>query len=252
MHVVSSLKNPLLKEVRKAVQRGGLTDSGLCVAEGFHLLDEALRSGCEIASILVAESARARFAERQARVIELPDAVFRSISSTETSQGVVALVRPPVWTLEQLFDSPPLVVVLDGVQDPGNCGAIVRSAEAFGATGVAFMKGSANPYNPKCLRASAGSVFRVPLAAGLEDPVLLEVLERHHVALYALAAGGSLDVSECKFDLPCALIAGSEGRGVRDVLRARSTSVRIPTVAVESLNAALSAGIALYEARKRR
>ncbi len=82
------------------------------------------------------------------------------------SQGVVTLLRPPTWTLDHVFRGLSLVVVVDGVQDPGNGGAIVRAAEAFGATGVVFLKGSANPYNPKALRASAGSVFRIPLVAG--------------------------------------------------------------------------------------
>ncbi len=204
MQVLTSPRNPLVKEVRKALLRGGLTAEGFCVAEGFHLLEEALRSDCAISSIFVLESARPAVEShvkglRQIRVIALPDDLFQSMSSTETSQGVIALVRPPAWTLEQLFRGQSLVVVLDGVQDPGNSGTIVRSAEAFGATGVVFLKGSVNPYNPKCLRASAGSVFRVPL-----------------------------------------------------VLRAKSIEVRIPTVAVESLNAATAAGIALYEARRRR
>src|SRR6202035_4126314 len=91
---------------------------------------------------------------------------FRDLSSTETPQGVIALVRPPAWTLDQILSGCALVVVLDGVQDPGNAGAILRAAEAFGATGAVFLKGTVNPYNPKCLRGSAGSVFRLPLVLG--------------------------------------------------------------------------------------
>ena len=257
MQVLTSPRNPLVKEVRKALLRGGLTAEGFCVAEGFHLLEEALRSDCAISSIFVLESARPAVEShvkglRQIRVIALPDDLFQSMSSTETSQGVIALVRPPAWTLEQLFRGQSLVVVLDGVQDPGNSGTIVRSAEAFGATGVVFLKGSVNPYNPKCLRASAGSVFRVPLVTGLEERLLLAALDQRQVETYALAPGGKLDISQCRFDKRCALIVGSEGRGVGERLRAKSIEVRIPTVAVESLNAATAAGIALYEARWRR
>jgi TrmH family RNA methyltransferase len=98
---------------------------------------------------------------------------FSTICSTEMSQGVVTLLRPPAWTLDHVFRGLSLVVVVDGVQDPGNGGAIVRAAEAFGATGVVFLKGSANPYNPKALRASAGSVFRIPLVAAADDRLLL-------------------------------------------------------------------------------
>jgi TrmH family RNA methyltransferase len=257
MQVLTSPRNPLVKEVRKAILRGGLTGDGLCVAEGFHLLEEALRSDCEISSVFMLESVRAAVESRvksfrQARVMELPDELFHSISSTETTQGVIALVRPPAWTLGQLFRGQPLVVVLDGVQDPGNSGAIVRSAEAFGATGAVFLKGSANPYNPKCLRASAGSVFRVPIVTGLEEGLLLAALDEHQIEAYALAPGGELHIAQCHFERPCALIVGSEGQGVSKGLRAKAIGVRIPTVAVESLNAAMAAGIALYEARRRR
>jgi TrmH family RNA methyltransferase len=257
MQMLTSPRNPLVKDVRRAIQRGGLTDDGLCVAEGFHLLEEALRGDCEISAVLAVASARPAVERhvkglREVRVIALPDSVFRSVSSTETSQGVIALVRPPAWTLDDLFRGQSLVVVLDGVQDPGNSGTIVRSAEAFGATGVGFLKGSVNPYNPKCLRASAGSVFRVPLVVGLEEGLLLAALDRYQVEAYALAPGGGLDVMKCHFERRCALIVGNEGRGVSEGFRAKAIGVRIPTAAVESLNAAMAAGIALYEARRQR
>src|SRR5664279_2170430 len=138
---ITSAANPLLKEVRRAVARGSLTEGGCCVAETFHLLEEALRSGCEVKTVLAAESARAAvvaFGRRLAgvKVAVLPDALFAGIATTETSQGVMALVQPREWKLEQLLQAAALVVVLDGLQDPGNAGAIVRAAEAFGATGI--------------------------------------------------------------------------------------------------------------------
>ena len=165
---LTSPKNPLLKDVRRAIARGGLTSDGCCIAETFHLLEEALRSDCSIQAILASESVRAtverRFGGlRNIEVIRIPDSVYAQISATESSQGVMALVKPPVWDLEPLLRGQSLVLVLDGIQDPGNAGAMLRAAEAFGATGVIFMKGSVNPYNPKAVRASAGSVFRVPL-----------------------------------------------------------------------------------------
>lgn len=257
MQVLTSPRNPLLKEVRKAVARGTLTSDGLCVAEGFHLLEEALSSDCRIPAVFAAESVRSAVEShvkglKQIRVLTLPDDLFHTFSSTEASQGLIALVRPPAWTLDQLFRGHSLVMVLDGLQDPGNCGTILRSAEAFGSSGVALLKGSVNPYNPKCLRASAGSVFRVPVVAGLEERLLLAAIEHRKLDMYALAPGGDVDVRVCKFERRCALIVGSEGHGVSERLRAKSMDLRIPTVAVESLNAAVAAGIALYEARRQR
>jgi TrmH family RNA methyltransferase len=141
---------------------------------------------------------------------------------------------------------------LDGLQDPGNVGAILRAAEAFGATGVAFLKGTVSPYNPKCLRASAGSIFRVPLVAAMDEQLLLAAIEQRKIEMFALMPKGSRELGECNLSRKCAIITGSEGRGVSDRLRARAVSVCIRTVGVESLNAALATGIALYAARKQR
>jgi RNA methyltransferase, TrmH family len=257
MTTLLSARNPLLKDVRKAVARGTVTEDGLAVAESFHLLEEALRSDCEIPAVFAAESVRTAVEShlrglKKTRIHVLPDDVFRSISGTESSQGVMALVRPPSWTVDQLFRGNALTVVLDGLQDPGNAGAILRAAEAFGATGVAFLKGSVSPYNPKCLRASAGSIFRVPIAAPLDQQLFLAAAEQRKIALFALMPKAHTDVGEVELASRCAIIVGSEGRGVSERLRDKATAIRIPTVGVESLNAALAAGIVLFVARKQR
>ncbi|HLK17737.1 MAG TPA: RNA methyltransferase [Bryobacteraceae bacterium] len=257
MQTLTSARNPMLKEVRKAILRGTLTEDGFAVAESFHLLEEALRSDCEVGTVFAAESVKSAVERhigglKKTRVAVLPDELFASVSGTQASQGVIALVKPPAWTLEQLFRGKSLTVILDGLQDPGNAGTIVRAAEAFGATGVVFLKGAVSPYNPKCLRASAGSIFRVPLVAALDEALLLAAIEQRKLGMFALMPKGAVEVGECNFTEKCAIIVGSEGRGVRDRLRAKAVDVRIPTVGVESLNAALAAGIALYAARKQR
>jgi RNA methyltransferase, TrmH family len=247
----------MLKDVRKAIARGGLTDQGFAVAESFHLLEEALRSDCEIPTVFAAESVRGAVEThvrglKSIRVGILTDDLFQSISSTEASQGVMALVRPPQWSIDQLFRGQSLTVVLDGLQDPGNAGTILRAAEAFGATGVAFLKGTVSPYNPKCLRASAGSVFRVPLVPALDPEVLLAAAEQRKVELLALMPKNSVEITNLNFNQKCAIVVGSEGRGVSQRVSQKATPVRIPTAGVESLNAALAAGIALFVARTRR
>jgi RNA methyltransferase, TrmH family len=257
MPTLVSPRNPMLKDVRKAIARGALTEQGFAVAESFHLLEEALRSDCEVAAVFAAESVRAAVEShvrglKRIRVAVLPDDLFQSIASTEASQGVMALVRPPQWTVEQLFRGHALTVVLDGVQDPGNAGSVLRAAEAFGATGVAFLKGTVSPYNPKCLRASAGSIFRVPVAAALDQQLFLAAAEQRKIALFALMPKGTTGVGEVELGKKCAIIVGSEGRGVSERLREKATPIRIPTVGVESLNAALAAGIALFVARTQR
>jgi len=242
---ITSASNPLLKDVRRAIARGGLTPEGWCVAETFHLLEEALRSDCEVKTLLVAESVRSA-AEGHVRglgrikIVVVPDSLMDGLSATETSQGVIALVKPPEWKLEQLFRGCPLVPVLDGLQDPGNCGAIVRAAEAFGATGVLFIKGTASPYNPKTLRASAGSLFRVPFLHGVDAALARAALQQNRVELYdgVPAHAGVRSLAQVDLTARCGLIVGNEARGVGGELRAAALDVAIPTAAVESLNAA--------------
>jgi TrmH family RNA methyltransferase len=227
------------------------------VAETFHLLEEALRSDCEVRAVLVAESVQSAVDNhvrglKQVRVIVVADALFNTISATESSQGVIALVRPPVWTLDQLFRGQALVVVLDGIQDPGNAGTIVRSAEAFGATGVIFVKGTVSPHNPKSLRASAGSLFRVPFVYGMDEELTRVTLAQRRMEAYAAAPRGKKSLQDIDLTRPCALVIGSEGRGVSEKLRASCFDLRIPTLGVESLNASAAASILLYEARRQR
>jgi|SRR5271157_1298232 len=261
LETITSAANPLLKDVRRAMARGGLTAQGWCVAETFHLLEEALRSDCEVKVVLAAESVRSA-AEAQVRrragvkMVVVPDALMLKVSATETSQGVVTLVRPREWTMEQLFRGRALVVALDGMQDPGNAGAILRAAEAFGATGAVFLKGSVSPYNPKTLRASAGSLFRVPFLHGMDATALLAGFQQNQVRLYAAVPAGEgkapRSPAGCDFTANCALIIGNEARGVGPELRAAALDVSIPTAGVESLNAAVAAGILLYEAQRQR
>jgi TrmH family RNA methyltransferase len=254
--IVTSDKNPLLKDVRRAVARGSLTEDGFAVAESFHLLEEALASDCEIQAVIVADSVKNTVSThirglKRTRVVAVPDALFCELASTEATQGVLALVRPPEWTLEQLVRGKSLVVVLDGIQDPGNAGAILRAAEAFGATGAAFLKGTASAYNPKAIRASAGSIFRLPVASADEE-LLLAALDQKRVTLYAAMPRARKTPAEVDLCQPCAIVIGSEGRGVSARLSERATGLRIPTSGVESLNAAVAAGVLLYEARRQR
>ncbi len=131
-------KNPLLKDVRKAANSGALTADGFALAEGPHLLEEALRSGTEIGAIIVAESSRVSLTPAAKRVVRVSDATFQALTTTDSPQGVLTLVRPRSWTFDQLLHGRALMVILDGIQDPGNGGAILRAAEAFGATGAVF------------------------------------------------------------------------------------------------------------------
>jgi TrmH family RNA methyltransferase len=234
--------------------KGTTTEDGFCIAEGFHTVEEAIRSNAQIRCILVAESARiaeGRFAENE--IITVPDALFDSISSTESPQGVMAMVRTPLLSGDDVFfRGSALVIIIDGIQDPGNAGAVIRSAEAFGATGVIFLHGSVSPYNPKAIRASAGSIFRMPVKHGQILEAVTESLEQRRVKLYAATPRAELAVTEADLSHSCAFVIGAEGRGVSKEIGDAAIPIRIPTQSVESLNAAVAAAILAYETWRQR
>jgi TrmH family RNA methyltransferase len=256
--VISSAANPFLKEVRRAVSQGSLTSDGCVVAESFHLLEEALRSGRECRLVLVSERARTRALEivaaarRDIPVRVVADRLFDAIAATETSQGVIALVRPPAWAADDLFRGRALVAVVDGVQDPGNAGAIARGAEAFGATGIVFLSETVSPFNPTTLRASAGSLFRLPFVWGLDRDLALQEFRKRAVQVAAASSECGDSPDRVDWTVATAVVIGSEARGVSEVFRRDAKMVRIPTQGVESLNASIAAAVLLYEASRQR
>ncbi len=237
--ILTSLQSPVLKKIRKAIAQGGLTDDGLAVTEGLNLVFEAMQSGCRIERVLAVEGLEVD--EELGEVTEVSAAIFREIKGTEHSQGILALVEAPIWTLRQVEKN--LVLVLDGIQDPGNAGTIIRTAEAFGATAVVMLKGCVDPWNPKCLRASAGSLFRMPVVAGVSD-----LTELSDLAWYEASGRGDTTIDVVDWSKPSLVVIGNEGRGVSPEVAALCQAVRIPTLNVESLNASVAAAVILYEA----
>lgn len=254
---LTSTKNPLLQRVRQAARVGQPTENGLIVAEGPHLLEEAQRSLWEVVQVFVTAAAAERHRELlrglNGDLVEVAPHALASIAATKTSQGIVALLSPRTWSWQDMAGSPPVLVVLDGIQDPGNAGTIVRSAEAFGATGVVFLAGGVRVANGKFLRASAGSIFRIPFLEGLAaTDFLTQTGEAFQIPVYALDASGENTLTDIDFKHGCALVVGSEGAGVSAALRSRAAPLTIPTCKVESLNAAVAASIVLFEAARQR
>jgi len=224
--------NRRLKELRSAFRRAELTASGECAIEGLKLLPEI--------------SARTE-------TLVLPNALFNSIVPSETPQGVAALLKLQAFTSAQLLDRAvggPLVVA-SGLQDPGNLGTIFRSAEAFGAAGIFLAEGTVCPYNWKVLRASAGSIFRLPFLQ-IACAELLPMLRGRGVRLLATSSHRGTPLPQVSWTLPLAIFIGNEGGGLsRELMRQMDETLVIPQAsAVESLNAGVAASIVLYEARR--
>lgn len=253
---LTSTRNPLIQTIRRAVAAGRATEDGLIVAEGPHLLDEALRSEWRVAQVFATPRARDHHADllsqADAELIEVSARAFASLASTGSTQEILALLQPRRWSWEDLTLSNTLVVVLDGIQDPGNAGAIVRSAEAFGATGAVFLEQCSRVANPKFLRATAGSIFRLPFLEDVAVTAVSKLIRQSKLQMYALSAGGKLPVTEADFRSGCALAVGSEGHGISPELLSQARAISIPTMKVESLNAAVASSIALFEAQRQR
>jgi TrmH family RNA methyltransferase len=253
---IRSRQHPLVKEMRRALARGERTKDGLLALDTPHLVEEAVASGLDIAAILYSreqEPAVRRWRSR-AGLYRASNEVLRAVGSTETSQGVLALVRPRAWLAHELFQpAPALVVILAGIQDPGNAGTILRSAEAFAATGAILLRGTVHAENAKLLRAAAGSTFRLPHLSGVELDQALATCRVHGATLYALDPRASQSLDQADLAQPCALAVGAEGRGLSPDLLEHAQPVAIPRVRrVESLNAAVAASLALAEAARHR
>jgi TrmH family RNA methyltransferase len=253
---ISSTQNPIIQEIRRAVMGGHPLESGLYVAEGPHLLEELLRSRWSIERALFTPGAFTTWEDRIRQIgvetILVPEKTFAYLSGTETAQGVLALARPRAWRWAELFEGRALVLALDGVQDPGNAGAAIRSAEAFGASGATLLRDSVRMSNAKLIRAAAGSLFRLPVRDAIEPEELIREGRLAGVPLYALAARGEICLTDVDLKNPTIVIGGSEGTGAsREVLDA-ATTVWIPTSGVESLNVAVACSIALFEASRQR
>ena len=257
--VITNRSNSVIRDVRALLRAPSRRAVRLAV-EGWRLLEAAVDAAIPIEVVLytpeAAETARwahvrGRLRSSGAREALVSPPVFAALAQVETPQGVLGVVRrPEPGSPALLKDRHALLVVLDGVQDPGNVGAILRTAAAAGATAGATVGSAADPFSPKALRASAGAVFRLPLFHFAAAPeASAELTQAGLRLLLADPRGRTLD-ADASFARPVALIFGSEGAGADPAWRkAGAESVRIPLRgAVESLNVAAAAAVLLYRA----
>lgn len=231
------------------------------VLDGPRLIQEALDAGIIIEAVLIAGDEQdpvgsplgARLRDAGARVCQATLRVVQAASRVATSQGVVALARRPSPPDSAILASPGLLLlVADGIQDPGNLGTMVRTAAAAGASAVAVTEGTADPFHPKVIRATMGAVFRIPVL-GLDGPALRAALVAHGVRVIVADARGDQDYASAPVDPPLAIVVGNESAGPDPAWFDLGTRVRIPLLGpVESLNAAVAAGVLLYEVVRRR
>jgi TrmH family RNA methyltransferase len=253
------IRSNLLSTVRDLQRRKARGRRGLAVLEGVRLVEEALAAGLEFQGALVSpdlarttrgQTLTAELASHAVPVEEVGSRTFGDLAGTEAPQGILAIVQPRVWALPDIPGGPLLVV--DGVQDPGNVGTLIRTAHALGASASLLLRGSADPMNAKALRAAMGATFRHPVVQLDDGPFIAWARERG-ITLWATAADGvpigrALQSQTPRTEL-IAVIVGNEGAGIRPQLNAIAAQrVAIPLArGAESLNVAVAAGILLYE-----
>jgi RNA methyltransferase, TrmH family len=257
--------NPFIKELRHAFVRGERTAGGDCAIEGLRVVEEAIRSSLKFRAVFFRESAQ-NMAERllpqigsHVETLLIPDKIFEGAVPAETPQGVAALVKLREFSLEDILErlqmGPVMVVV--GLQDPGNLGTILRSAEAFGSAGVVLGEGTVSPFNTKVIRASAGSIFRLPFvlaktAGGTEE--ITSKFRVQSVRMIATSSHKGTPLDQARLTESSAVFIGGEGSGLpRNLMAQVDELIAIPhSPQVESLNAGVAGSIVLYEAARQK
>lgn len=256
--LIRSRSNPLYKRLTALKEN---LERDACLLEGPRLVEEALHAGVAIREAVAGprgqERSGALLAMLEARGVPvrlLDEALLASLSESETSQGVLAIAERPASSGAFLDEPRPLVLVAVAIQNPGNLGALLRTAEGAGAGGAFLTRGCADPFSWKALRGSMGSAFRLPLVTGLELEAVLDRLRERGVATVASSAEATARYDAFDWRGPAALLLGNEAAGLPpDVARAASARVSIPMAGdVESLNVAAAAAVLLFEAARQR
>ncbi len=264
---ITSRQNALVKDLRKAFSQAEATAEGFIAIEGLRIVEEAIRSGLRFQAVFFSDSGNPQAARllpqigSHVEILQLPDDVFASAVNTESPQGIAALVKLRAQKFEDLLEQTGpdeqiqnmLLMGIAGIQDPGNLGTIIRSAEAFGARAVLLGEKTVSQFNAKAVRASAGSLFRQPLLR-VKMLEAIPLLKKQGVRLLATSSHKGKPLHEANFTGAAMVVVGNEGAGVpQEILSQADELITIPhSPRVESLNAGIAASILLYEAARQR
>jgi RNA methyltransferase, TrmH family len=261
---ITSLTNPRVKAAVRLRDRSEREATGLTLVDGAREISQALSAGATVQTAFVASSlvrtpeARAAVDDVERRVtdiVEVSEAVFAKLAFGDRSDGILAIVRTALTNLDSLLLRPgqPLVVVVEGVEKPGNLGAILRTADGAGASGLIAADPLTDLFNPNAIRASLGAIFSVPIAAAA-TPATLDWLTTRGISPIAARVGAAAPYTEVDMRGPVALVLGSEATGLSSGWDdPRVTPVGIPMLGkVDSLNVSVAAAIMLYEAVRQR
>jgi TrmH family RNA methyltransferase len=261
MEPIRSIQNPQVKEWAALLSKKARDREGLFLVEGAHLVTEALKGGAEVKTVMfVPDSPAALEVEREspkhhAPWVAVTEAVMEKITDAQAPQGIAAVIRKRVVPAEALFktEKTGVYIAIDSIQDPGNLGTVIRSADAAGAAGVLIGKGTVDLYNPKTIRSTMGSLFHVPIAFCSLDETL-PMAQSHGIRVVSTSLEATKTCYEAALGASVCFLLGNEGAGVSPRLQALAEdSVIIPMRGTaESLNVAMAATVLLYEALRQR
>ncbi|MBQ2747129.1 MAG: RNA methyltransferase [Firmicutes bacterium] len=257
MKTIYSSDNRIFKLLRELSVKKYRDRSGKYIIEGENLIEEAVKSGIRPELIVVREDYEGKanaFLDEAEETVFMSRQLFEKVAQTETSQGIMAVVEKKVYTPDEFYEivGDGNVVFLDRLQDPGNIGTVIRTAEAAGYKGVISLKGTGDIYSPKTVRATTGSVFRMPVLVVDDLVTATGRIKEAGKKLVATCMDGSVVYYEADLTKDIVLIIGNEGNGISDELQELSDiRVNIPMMGkVESLNASIAAAILMYEAQR--
>ncbi len=262
--MITSAQNKTIKEVKALSRKKERVKTGLFIAEGLRFVQSAVESQAHIECILYSSAILRTDEGRdfikdledsgQYKVLEVEDKIMEELSDTMSPQGILAVVRQPSWTWDDVLGGSRVVMILDRLQDPGNLGTILRTADAAGASGMILLKGTVDLFNPKVLRSTMGSVFSLPVLEGVLWEEAEDKLKGSDYLVAATALEDSVDYDSLDYRGPTAFIVGNEANGIEDhILNRAPYKVKIPIVgSAESLNAGVAAAIMMYEALRQR
>lgn len=262
--VITSLQNDTIKLAVALKQKKQRDAAGLFVAEGVRLIEEVCSADWQVETCFYteavvsnkrAESLLNLLQEKPCRMVKVSEAVYHKMSDTEQPQGIMAIVKKGGHLLSTILAADKaFIVILDAVQDPGNLGTVIRTADAAGASGVVLTKGCTDLYSSKAVRATMGSLFHLPIVDGVSYDELIRSLQEKNIHMIATSLTSSSLYYEADFNQPVAVIFGNEGNGVSEELLCKANSrIFIPLLGrAESLNVAASAAVILYEAVRQR
>ena len=263
MKYISSAQNPVIKEVKALKQKKYREETGMFFIEGIRFVEEALKEDISIDKVLVSESLSdvnggkeilEKVNARGCEVFLLPHKLFMEVSDTTNPQGILAVLQEQKYKIEDIHDNRNFFIILEGIQDPGNMGTIIRTADAVGATGVVLSKGCVDIYNPKVLRSTMGSVFHVPICFSENIFETLKDMKSRGIKVCASHLEGNCDYFDMDISDNIAVVIGNEANGIsRQMKDYADILVKIPMVGkAESLNASVAAGILMYEVLRKK